>query len=375
MILILVFISFIYYWKKDYFILTLYLYHAIFLFLFDYWAVSKGADILQYEFFTREFIFDLKPGIDFLYTLISFFRIFISLETISIIFNFIGFIAIVLFYETLKKINSGDIYAKLICLTPSLHFFTSTIGKDTLVFFGLMCVIFYLLNNQIYKKTLFNFNMIIFGFLIILMIRPHIFVLSFPFFLFSILIYKIKSKFSLYLLYLLLALSALTLFYINDLLCIFVQPFCDEESFVDILRQVNEFGERLAADNMGSDYRLSIIPYNIFAYLLFPFEAVFNNSMFHKFGVIDSLYNLFFFFLIIKNISSKNYKINSYNNSILLFLSLYVIVFLSIFPNTFSNFGLNLRQKIMIWPYLLIFFIFLKNLILSAKLKSKIIGK
>ena len=198
-----------------------------------------------------------------------------------------------LFYETLKKINSGDIYAKLICLTPSLHFFTSTIGKDTLVFFGLMCVIFYLLNYQIYKKTLFNSSMIIFGFLMILMIRPHIFVLSFPFFLFSILIYKIKSKFSLYVLYLLLASSALTLFYINDILCIFVQPFCDEESFLDILRQVNEFGDRLATDNTGSDYRLFIIPYNIFAYLLFPFEAVFNNSMFHKFGVIDSLYTLF----------------------------------------------------------------------------------
>ena len=375
MILILIFLSFIYYWKKDLFISSLYLYHASFLFLFDYLASTEGADTLQYEFFTREFILNLKPGINFLYTLISFFRIFISFETISIIFNFIGFISIVLFYEILKKINVGDIYAKLICLTPSLHFFTSTMGKDTLVFFGLMCVIFYLLNNQIYKKTLFNFSMIIFGFLIILMIRPHIFVLSFPFFLFSILIYNIKSKFSLYVFYLLLALSALTFFYINQILCIFIQPFCNDVSLLEILGQVNEFGDRLAADNKGSDYRLSIIPYNIFAYLLFPFEAVFNNSIFHKFGVIDSLYTLFFFFLIIKNTSSKNHKINSYSNSILLFLSLYVIIFLSIFPNTFSNFGLNLRQKIMIWPYLLIFFIFLKDLILTAKLKSKIIGK
>jgi hypothetical protein len=90
-----------------------------------------------------------------------------------ILFQAVGFYGIAalmrIFEEIYEEIGiEQPVYTYLILLMPSVHYWTSAIGKDSLFFFGLSLTLWAAMN---YKRRLIAFGV---GMLLMLAIRPHI---------------------------------------------------------------------------------------------------------------------------------------------------------------------------------------------------------
>jgi hypothetical protein len=106
-----------------------------------------------------------------------------------LVFQAIGFYGIAalmrIFEEVYQELEIDQpAYTYLILLMPSIHYWTSAIGKDSLFFFGL-CMTFWAAMN--YKRRLIVFGA---GFLLMLAIRPHIAIVSGAAFTLAVLVDK-----------------------------------------------------------------------------------------------------------------------------------------------------------------------------------------
>ena len=159
--------------------------------------------------------------------------------------------------------------------------------------------------------------------------------------------------------------------HLTDILCLFMYQFCHESNFLEIIQQVRQFGSILN-EGTGSDYSHKNLIYNIFSYLFFPFEFINRDLGFLSFAILEGLV-LFYIIFIVAKYDLKKININYDTSIFLVFLSFfYIIIYLSIFPNVFGNFGLVLRQKLMIVPFLFFFILSLKNFLSIQDKKSKL---
>ena len=109
----------------------------------------------------------------------------------------------------------------------------------------------------------------------------------------------------------------------------------------------------------GSAYEAGNLLSNIFSYVLFPIEFLFkSNPLFINILIIIEIFSLIFIiFLFIKN--SKTIKIDK---RLIYFLSICLLLYLFSIPQVFFNYGINVRQKWMILPFLIYYSFLLKNL-------------
>ena len=150
----------------------------------------------------------------------------------------------------------------------------------------------------------------------------------------------------------------------------FLYQFCHENNFLEIIQQIKQFGSILN-EGTGSDYSHKGIIYNIFSYLFFPFEFINNHLNFIFFAILESLFLIYILVLVSKNDLKKTNINNSTCIFLLFVIFFYLIIYLSIFPNVYSNFGLVIRQKLMIIPFIFFFILSLKNFSLLRYKKSK----
>src|SRR5690606_36096993 len=124
-------------------------------------AYYKQAVLGQYEFY---------PGSRFVVFLSSFFYQAFDTNYLNIflIFNIFGLIGLLFFYKTLKPLflRLGRPWF-LILFIPSMSFWSSSLGKDSIVFLGITLFLYSVINNKL--KTLFPIS-----FFLIFMVRPHI---------------------------------------------------------------------------------------------------------------------------------------------------------------------------------------------------------
>ena len=360
-------IFFLYFFVKEKKIyIFLYLYHLTFIVIFYNFIILKGGDFLFY-INKSEAVFGL--GVESLLGFIFVLKKFMPVYEINLLFNLFSFIAIILFYEILKKLGLSNLLALSLCLLPSMHFFTSSIGKDGLIILALMLIVYYTINNNsIFDKK--NLLFILLGLLIILLIRPHIFLIISALYCVSIIIFLSKKKLLFF-----IALNFILLFIllsqnISEILCIFMQPFCNETNIFEILTQIRHFGEALEGGD-GTDYKKGNIVYNAYAYLFFPIEFINSRSILVTLAVAEGIALFYILFLIIKKkLNNHNVKVNKSSLVFILFFTyFFTIIYLAVFSNVYSNFGLVLRQKIMVIPYLIFFCLSVKNLFLLSQKK------
>ena len=124
-----------------------------------------------------------------------------------------------------------------------------------------------------------------------------------------------------------------------------------------MLGKVNEMS--LKFSNSDTSYEVNNVFLNIFNYLVFPIDYIFKqNSLIVNSSILLEILSLIF----LVNLLMKNQKNIKIEKKIIYFLLIISLVYLMILPPALFNFGLNIRQKWMIIPFLIYLSFFLKNL-------------
>ena len=341
----------------------LYLYHTIFLLIRYYYGENYPDDAptyydwavldVYYYNFTFKSHFYL---VFFIRQLNSFF--FLNYIQICFIFNIIGTLSLILLTSVFQNIkfrdynNSDKTIILLFILMPSLNFYTSTIGKDTLVIFAASTFLYAVLNIKN------RFLLIIFSLSIIGLIRPYIF---FFFFLALIILYIInffRSSFT----------NNIILGLILSFTFIYLPVTVLKEYGIDLLnielliktiedRQLSLSHQRAGTYTNINEMFFFLRPLN---YLFRPviFESI--NPLF----IVTSLENLLLVFIFIHyffKIKIKNI-FETKNTQYILILSILILLFLS---NITPVLGIAIRQK-----WIVLIFIFYLFLYSSNKIKE-----
>ena len=116
--------------------------------------------------------------------------------------------------------------------------------------------------------------------------------------------------------------------------------------------------------NSDSYYEVNNLFFNIFNYLVFPIDFILKQNTFavNLTILLEILTLIFISILLIKH--KKNIKIDK---KLIYFLSIVALIYLMIFPQALFNFGINIRQKWMIIPFLIYLSFLLKNLFVNIK--------
>ncbi|MBS4066602.1 MAG: hypothetical protein KGZ74_18715 [Chitinophagaceae bacterium] len=262
-----------------------------------------------------------------------------------ICFSFLGLIGIVLLYLAAKEHvsrqkNDGKLigFMELLFLLPNMHFWTSSIGKGSMIIFGIG--IFFWGLSRFNKRPHF----IILGALLVYFVRPHIMLAILLAIIVGLLFTNtgIKNfiKWSLFLL------SLIIFFFISDNVLEFA-----EVTDINIFDS-NELQDRalsLARANSGIDLSSYSLPMKLFAFWCRPLFVDTNNLV----GFIVSFENLFYLYLFYLLITYSFFywsKLNGWHR-----ICLFVFLFCSLALSQISgNLGIALRQKAQIMPLLFI---------------------
>ena len=331
----------------------IFIWHTIFCMAFIYYSQNNVSDALTYYTWATDFNYEFRFGAMAVVNFNELFIDYLKLNYINLnlVYNFIGCIGIFSLASLLNdiKTQSNKIYlfSLLILFLPSLHFWTSGIGKDTIVI-SFTLLFFWSLQN-FRKRFLFSFISLI----IIFVVRDYIFYLI----LTSIILSSISFLFvrnnkttSIYIVFFIiiffLFMSILQLFN-------FIPSFIEE-----ILEFIKARQSRLSSFDTSMDFSNKPYFYLLFSYLFRPFIFDINNL----YSFIISLENLILLSLIIYLLPNLiNYKISSeqYKHLIILLFFISSIIVMSIIT---VNYGISLRQKWMFLPIFLYQLIYFKSL-------------
>lgn len=307
-----------------------------------YERALNSNNILQFAYPGSKFISFL------IYPLVKIGLSYFSISALFSTFSLVGFILFIneLFNKT-KNLTSNKFlfFLALMALTPTLHFWTSGLTKEAIIFFLLVVV----LKIVLYSKTI-NY-LIFFPLLLILAIRPYLFfIMILTYTIHSIINYKlsIKKKGMLIISFIIISLLAL------PIIKIFLKvKTLNYQTYTLFLKKITKY-----SNNSGSS-SINLEASNYFdRFILVTSRPLFFDSK-TFFQYIVSIENTCFIVLITiflyKYITRKIkldksfFFIYATSTLIILFLSLYMY-----------NLGLASRMRIMYMPYL-IFIMFISE--------------
>lgn len=252
-----------------------------------YWVVEtnyRGSSWGEYYGLSTQFIEFLA------YPLIKFLGL--SYAAMMILFSWFGLIGFYLFYIFLKEQIRyehklfGYSLLLIILFLPNLHFWSSSLGKGSVVFLG-FGLFFYSLNN-ISKRLL----TMILGAIIIYHVRPHI---MFVVLVASILGFVFSTKDVSWLVRLgVIMLAMVAFFYVYE--NVLALTGIDEESILEDSTSLTSRSRELMKANSGVDLSGYSFPMKLFT---FWFRPLFIDSP-GALGIIVSFENLFYLFLFFK---------------------------------------------------------------------------
>ena len=336
-------------------------YHGLFTLLYLFVFNGKTADYYTYLYlvgmpYPHDYIDPYSfLSSNFVYQIINLFKsLLLNDFNIIVIFSLISFFGIIIFIQNLIKLGMEKKFAYIMFFIPGVHFWTSILGKDSLIFFFLSCFFYFYINKKFFYSIIFI--------ILVFLIRPHIGLM----FLISITItefFLIKGlkKY----IFVFSSLSFLILIFnlpfINNLFLNSSQLLTDN-LIIKIFHELSNISQKFLLSS--SYYEPSSIYVNMFNYIVFPLPFILSNNSFvtNSFILMEFLTLIFVITLIIKN--KKSFEIDK---RVIYFLSICVLVYLMIMPQIFFNFGLNSRQKWMIIPFIIYFFVLLKNLFVKTK--------
>lgn len=349
--------------KINKFYVFLFIYHLIFTFFsYQFRIISGRADSILYWFLSKQttdnswFSF-LNYGTDIMlfidYPLV---KLGIPYWGGFLIYSIIGYLGVIQWVKFAKFVVKDTIVSNsnyllfFIFLLPNLHFWTSSLGKEALVFWGISSVFYALVSKQ-YK----SFSFIV-GSVLILIIRPHVALMLFTAIASIVVLknnysFKMKMKF-------LLGISAILSLLLYMVFQISKINYLNWER----IKYFNQFSI-LSFKNSGS--YVTMLEYNyLFKWFSFHFRPLFydTHNLAMIFASIENTIHLILFFFISIVIIIFYKKIVFYDWMKIIFL--YSILATIMYVERYANLGIFMRTKIMFEPFLLICFL---SIILQGK--------
>ncbi len=263
-----------------------------------------------------------------------------------IIFSYFGYLGAVFFYVTAKENiqlrNNWKNYSpiELLFLLPNLHFWTSSIGKGSIISLGIGLLAFGL--SRFNKRIL---SIIIASFLVY-MIRPHIFFAIVAASILGLLFTRIGIKpiFK----WLFIVLSAGVFIYISG----DVLRFADSDSIdVTSSSSISHRASQLSSANSGVDIQNYNLLYKIFT---FWFRPLFFDGL-GAMGFICSFENLLCLILFIIAIKEGFKNWSKWNGLFKIFVFAFLIGSFILCQVT-GNLGIAMRQKVQFMPFFFIIY-------------------
>jgi len=337
----------------DKFSFLIFLYHSlfcVFFYIFTFFYISDASTYYYYSLFDYDCDY-LKNRFGY-YNTLFFVNILVELGlnyfNNFIIFNFIGSIGILYLYlalKTLTKNNSHKI-VYLFIFFPSLHFWSSAIGKDAIIF-CFLSILFYLILN---KKKYF---LILFFITLIFLIRPYIAIIIILSLIFHLLFTKnVSIPFK----SLIVSLFLVIIIFFNRNITNLV--YFDENFSLEGL--INYINTRRYYSSLNSFNELNI--FNAFIdTILFLFKPISINLQ-SKFIIISSIENILLLtisFYIFSKIRIKSFY-HFFKSDYMFFYCYFVLTLIPIAITTL-NYGQIVRFKIMIIGVYFIFLVSIYN--------------
>jgi len=354
--------------KKTKLIYLVYLEHLFFTYVYYLYSSNNSADANMYfsvATFNKNSFVEFGTGTDFIIYLASFFvKLGFNKLALFYLFGFFGYIGFIYFMKMINIPSSLKIFSipisTIILLLPEFHFWTSALGKDSLMFLALMLFFW---NYKKFPKNILN---ILLSILLIFLIRPHMGFIIMASVIISLL-FKNPTKFKA---------KDFVLILIAVVVLLISLPFL--KSFLNIdqfeLEQMNErfnsftnYGAN-QVDELNSyvDVRSYSLPLKMFAYFFRPlfFDA---HSLLQLLASIENFIILLIIFKWLKTIKFNLIKwyrsLNNYDKTIFV----YVIMGWIILSMGMYNLGLASRQKYMLLP--LLFYLIINHNYIYKRIK------
>ena len=290
---------------------------------------------------------------DYIYLLNFFFSNTLNLSffTGSILYCVLGYKAIVYYYVILKKLTSNFQSLKktkilnisifpFFLFFPNLHFWSSGIGKDTLLFF---CIALFVYSLFDLRQNVVNITLSI---VLSIFVRPHITMFLIVGFGFG---YALSGELKSYQKFFVILIFALGF----SLMFNYVLSFIKLESLD--LESVEKYANHKAtvlSSKSTSGIDISSYPYllKILTYLYRPLFFDINNAI----AIVASFENLFLLLLTFKLFKRKNLKYIKKSGRIIKGSVFFLLIGTLTFSLILGNLGIMLREKNMFTPLFLI---------------------
>lgn len=347
------------YFKLNNLIFTnLLFYHLILTSIYIFFFKHGAADYKTYLNLTTFNGFSLKALVsaDLITTLVAILKIcFLNDLNIILLFSLLSLSGIIIFYKNLLKLGLEKNIAIFFLFIPGIHFWTCVPGKDSLILFFLAIFFYFYIEQRKFLSFIFI--------LLVFLIRPHIGFIFFAsviiteFFLIRGLKKIIFLSILLFIFYFVINLDMVRYFFLDE-------KILSENIIVQIISNLNNFTNKFTYSDTG--YEPNNFLFNIFSYIIFPIEFIFTENSFviNSTIMIESLT-----FLIIIHLISRSKKSIFLEKELIYFLMTCCTIYLLIMPQALFNFGLNVRQKWMIVPFLIYLIFLTKNLLVTIKNK------
>lgn len=333
--------------KYDSYILTIiFLWHTIFSIFYCFFTLYNVSDALGY--FKNSYLVEpvFSPGTKFIYYITSILTKYISDSylNITLIYGFFGTLGLIFFYLSIKsylKQLSG--YWTLILFIPSMSFWSSGLGKDSISFFS-VCLFLYAISSN--KK---NYIFVPISFVSMFMVRPHIALMM----IVSFVIYFIlRSR-----VHLLVKLITLPVIIVGVVVSSgFVQQYVglDEASIDSIGSYVDDRQNSNQGGGSSLDLQSMSYPMQMFTYIFrpLPFDAHSALALFTS--IENSILVILFLYILFKN----KFRMRSFIEGRHTWLFIYAFLTCSMLAITTANLGIATRQKWMFMPIFLYLIIY-----------------
>ena len=327
-------------------VISLYIWHSFFCLLYAWYTTEYGGDAVSYYHASQDANVSFSLGTK----AVSYFTIFftnilrLSYLATSLAYNIFGFIGLAAFDAALRlAVNKKKKYvrrlATLIIFLPSLSFWSSGIGKDSLAFMSAGLVLWAALDFN--KRVWIMLPAV----LIMLVVRPHIAGLLIISFAIAIVIQKRGSPIFRLFIGVIAIIAATVLIPIGLKYASFDSAKGSEglQKYIDQRAKSNmEGGSSLDISNMP-------IPLQVLTYLFrpLPFEA---HNFFSFASSLDNLILIYLFIMGIKSMLKNRYVSRGENR---VFMWTYSLTSLLLLSTTTANLGISVRQKWMFTPMLI----------------------
>lgn len=354
-----------YFGVKQSYSVFLYLWHTIFCLVYVWYVTKNGGDALKYYRLAGLGVFEFRPGTQSVLMLNSIFIYGLNFSLLGsfLVNNIVGFLGLLAFqgslnFATENKNKRTKQLAMLIVLLPSVSFWSSALGKDSISFMATGFALWAALKLE--KRTI----LMTFAIFMMFLVRPHMAGMMIIALAFSMVL---SAKVSLVRRFM-MGLAAL-------LIAAALVPFALQYAGVEdpsSAGSVAGYMESRQGANLGGESSVDIasmsLPMKLFTYVFRPiiFEA---RNAFTLAAAIDNLILLYLFIAGGYAFFMKKAQNFTENRK---FMWVYVGLAWFVLAMTTANLGISMRQKWMFAPVLIFLLISLvgkekKKLVVAHK--------